>query len=120
MPGTVFWDVDTQVDFMLPTGSLPVPGAEALLPNLGRLTEAARAAGVTIVHTADLHSRFFPYYFAPGQIDKGLGLVPRPGQSTAVVGGIGRVAERDFSGAVSIRGPLVRPVGARSRGDPAR
>ena len=29
---------------------------------------------LTVVHTADLHSRFFPYYFAPGQIDKGLGL----------------------------------------------
>jgi nicotinamidase/pyrazinamidase len=53
--GTVFWDVDTQVDFMLPSGSLAVPGAEALRPNLGRLTEAARAAGVTIVHTTDDH-----------------------------------------------------------------
>ncbi len=52
---TVFWDVDTQVDFMDPAGSLPVPGAEALRPNLGRLTAAARAAGVTIVHTADDH-----------------------------------------------------------------
>jgi len=56
MPGgTVFWDVDTQADFMLATGSLPVPGAEALRPNLARLTGAARAAGVTIVHTADDH-----------------------------------------------------------------
>jgi nicotinamidase/pyrazinamidase len=56
MPGrTVFWDVDTQVDFMLPSGALAVPGAEALRPNLGRLTGAARAAGVTIVHTADDH-----------------------------------------------------------------
>src|SRR5437868_7210774 len=47
---------------------------------------------LTVVHTADLHSRFFPYYFAPGQIDKGLGLVPKAGQSFAVVGGIGRVS----------------------------
>ena len=53
--GTVFWDVDTQADFVLPSGALPVPGAEVILPNLGRLTEAARAAGVTIVHTADDH-----------------------------------------------------------------
>jgi len=45
----------------------------------------------TILHTADLHSRFFPYYFAPGQIDKDLGLIPKPGQTTAVVGGIARV-----------------------------
>jgi nicotinamidase/pyrazinamidase len=40
---------------MLPSGSLPVPGAPGLLPNLGRLTAAARAAGITIVHTADDH-----------------------------------------------------------------
>ncbi len=46
---------------------------------------------LTLVHTADLHSRFYPYYFAPGQIDKGLGLLPKPGQTTAVVGGIARV-----------------------------
>ena len=56
MPGgTVFWDVDTQVDFMLPSGALAVPGAERLLPNLGRLTAGARSAGITIVHTADDH-----------------------------------------------------------------
>jgi nicotinamidase/pyrazinamidase len=56
MPGrTIFWDVDTQVDFMLPSGTLAVPGAAGLLPNLGRLTAAARAAGITIVHTADDH-----------------------------------------------------------------
>jgi nicotinamidase/pyrazinamidase len=52
---TVFWDVDTQVDFMLPSGSLHVPGAELLLPNLGQLTAAARGLGLTIVHTADDH-----------------------------------------------------------------
>jgi nicotinamidase/pyrazinamidase len=52
---TLFWDVDTQVDFMAPEGSLHVPGAEALRPNLGRLTGGARAAGLTIVHTADDH-----------------------------------------------------------------
>ena len=36
------------------------------------------------------------------------------------VGGIGCVAARDFSGAVSIRGPLVRPVGARVDRRPRR
>jgi 5'-nucleotidase/UDP-sugar diphosphatase len=56
-------------------------------PNL-----AGQDVHLTVVHTADLHSRFFPYYFAPGQIDKGLGLVPKTGQSFAVVGGIGRVS----------------------------
>src|SRR5579862_276158 len=47
---------------------------------------------LTVLHTADIHSRFFPYYFAPGQIDKGLGLIPKPGGDTAVVGGIGRIS----------------------------
>ena len=32
MAGTIFWDVDTQVDFMLPTGKLYVPGAEQIVP----------------------------------------------------------------------------------------
>ena len=53
------------------------------VPNL-----AGQDVHLTVVHTADLHSRFFPYYFAPGQIDKGLGLIPKTGQSIAVVGGI--------------------------------
>ena len=52
---TLFWDVDTQLDFMSPGGSLPVPGAGALRPYLARLTAGARAAGLTIVHTADDH-----------------------------------------------------------------
>src|SRR5437868_10779709 len=47
---------------------------------------------LTVIHTADLHSRFFPYYFAPGLIDRSLGLVPPPGQTTALVGGIARIA----------------------------
>jgi hypothetical protein len=37
----VFWDVDTQVDFMSPEGKLYVPGAETIAPNLGRLTDYA-------------------------------------------------------------------------------
>ncbi len=54
---TIFWDVDTQVDFMRPDGALHVPGAETIVGNLARLTEHARRAGVPIVHTADDHER---------------------------------------------------------------
>ena len=41
-PDFILWEVDTQADFMLPGGKLYVPGAEKLLPNIRRLTDAAR------------------------------------------------------------------------------
>jgi nicotinamidase/pyrazinamidase len=53
--GVVLWDVDTQVDFMLPEGKLYVAGAEAVAPAMKRLVAAARAAGVPHVASADDH-----------------------------------------------------------------
>jgi len=55
MAGTILWDVDTQVDFMLPDGKLYVPGAEQVVPEMRRLVEAARAAGLVHVASADDH-----------------------------------------------------------------
>ncbi|MDQ2984693.1 MAG: cysteine hydrolase [Actinomycetota bacterium] len=55
MSGTVLWDVDTQVDFMLPDGKLYVPGAEETVPAMKRLVEAAREAGIVHVASADDH-----------------------------------------------------------------
>ncbi len=52
----VFWDVDTQADFMLPGGKLYVPGAEKLIPNLKRLTDAARDDRVFLVSDACTHT----------------------------------------------------------------
>jgi nicotinamidase/pyrazinamidase len=52
----VFWDVDTQVDFMLPGGKLYVPGAEKIIPNLKRLVDAARDGRVFLAGDADAHS----------------------------------------------------------------
>jgi nicotinamidase/pyrazinamidase len=51
----VLWDVDTQVDFMLPDGKLYVPGAEETAPAMGRLVAAAREAGLAHVASADDH-----------------------------------------------------------------
>jgi len=51
----VFWDVDTQRDFMQPDGALYVPQAEALMPQLERLTRYARERGITIVASMDDH-----------------------------------------------------------------
>jgi len=53
--GTIFWDVDTQIDFMRPDGKLYVPEAESIIPNLQRLTQHAHRTGITIVASADDH-----------------------------------------------------------------
>ena len=55
MSGVVLWDVDTQVDFMLPDGKLYVPGAEETIPAMRRLVDAAREAGLVHVASADDH-----------------------------------------------------------------
>jgi len=51
----VFLDVDTQVDFMLPTGSLYVPGAEAIVPNLKKLLAYAQERRIPVLSSADAH-----------------------------------------------------------------
>lgn len=55
MTQLIFWDVDTQYDFMRSEGKLYVPGAESIIPNLGRLRSCAQAAGIRTVATADDH-----------------------------------------------------------------
>ena len=60
MSGIVLWDVDTQVDFMLPHGKLYVPEAEQTAGAMQRLVEAARAAGVVHVASADDHELYDP------------------------------------------------------------
>jgi nicotinamidase/pyrazinamidase len=51
----ILWDVDTQVDFMLPGGKLYVPGAEETIPGMERLVSAVRDAGLVHVASADDH-----------------------------------------------------------------
>jgi nicotinamidase/pyrazinamidase len=53
---TILWEVDVQVDFMLPGGKLYVPGAEKIIPNVNRLVEAARENRVFLVSSADAHN----------------------------------------------------------------
>jgi nicotinamidase/pyrazinamidase len=53
--GRILWDVDTQVDFMEPSGKLYVPGANGVAPAMERLVDAARVAGLTHVASADDH-----------------------------------------------------------------
>ncbi len=51
----IFWNVDTQFDFVSPNGKLYVPGAELLKPNWKRLTQLANSKSITAVNTADWH-----------------------------------------------------------------
>jgi nicotinamidase/pyrazinamidase len=51
----VFFDIDTQVDFMLPRGKLYVPGAEQIVPNLVRLMSFAREHKIPVISSADAH-----------------------------------------------------------------
>jgi nicotinamidase/pyrazinamidase len=72
----VFVDVDTQRDFLEPTGALFVRGSEAILGNLARLTDIARRKGIPVLATACAHTpddpeltRFPPHCLigSPGQ-----------------------------------------------------
>ncbi|MBZ5681143.1 MAG: isochorismatase family protein [Acidobacteriia bacterium] len=53
---SIFWEVDVQADFMLPGGKLYVQGAEKLLPNIRKLTDAARRDQVFLVSHGCFHS----------------------------------------------------------------
>ncbi|MEK6905684.1 MAG: cysteine hydrolase family protein [Nanoarchaeota archaeon] len=52
----IFWNVDTQYDFMKPDGKLSIPGAAAIETNLGYLTMLAAHNNIYIVNTADWHT----------------------------------------------------------------
>jgi nicotinamidase/pyrazinamidase len=58
----IFWEVDTQADFMLPGGKLYVPGAERLLPNIRKLTDAARQGRVFLVSHGCYHTNNDPEF----------------------------------------------------------
>jgi nicotinamidase/pyrazinamidase len=76
----IFWEVDTQADFMLPGGKLYVAGAERLLPNIRKLTNAAREGRVFLVSHGCFHTKDDPEFktFPPHCIKgtAGVGLVP--------------------------------------------
>ncbi len=94
----VFWEVDAQADFMLPGGKLYVPGAEKLLPNIRRLTDAARQGKVFLVSHGCYHTKDDPEFsiFPPHCVKGTTGskLIPEamtdrvatvPNESTAAV-----------------------------------
>jgi nicotinamidase/pyrazinamidase len=86
----IFWEVDVQRDFMLPGGNLYVPGAEKLLPNIRRLTDAARQGRVFLVSHGCFHAANDPEFqtFPPHCVKgtEGAELVPE-----ALTGKVARV-----------------------------
>lgn len=52
----VFWNVDTQRDFMEKEGKLYIQGAEEIYDSLTRLTKLAKDCNITVVNTADYHN----------------------------------------------------------------
>ena len=59
---TVFFDVDTQIDFLFPAGALYVPGAEKIVKTLGALTRFAAANRLPIISTVDAHAENDPEF----------------------------------------------------------
>jgi hypothetical protein len=105
----VLWDVDTQVDFMLPDGKLYVRGAEETMPAMGRLVAAARAAGLVHVASADDHeltdpeisddpnfSTTYPPHCLRGT--RGARKIPETEQEDPVPIGLGDFPERYLEG----------------------
>ncbi len=51
----LFWNVDTQNDFIEPWGKLYVKGAEKLKPKWEEITKVARRLKIKVLNTADYH-----------------------------------------------------------------
>jgi nicotinamidase/pyrazinamidase len=59
---TVFVDVDSQIDFLYPAGSLYVPGAEKIVPNIAKLNAFAAQRGIPVISTMDAHTENDPEF----------------------------------------------------------
>jgi nicotinamidase/pyrazinamidase len=65
---TVFFDVDTQIDFVFPAGALYVPGAERIVPAVAELNHRAPL----LISTMDAHTeddpefRIYPHHCVAG------------------------------------------------------
>ncbi|HTW64969.1 MAG TPA: isochorismatase family protein [Bryobacteraceae bacterium] len=55
---TIFFDIDTQIDFVYPAGALYVPGAEHILPVIAELNRH----GPFVISTMDAHSEDDPEF----------------------------------------------------------
>src|SRR4051812_28361178 len=58
----VYFDIDTQIDFMYPAGALYVPGAERIVPIVARLNHHAAANGIFLISDMCAHSENDPEF----------------------------------------------------------
>jgi nicotinamidase/pyrazinamidase len=59
---TVFVDVDSQIDFLCPAGSLYVPGAERIVAKIAALNRLAAERGIPVISTMDAHTENDPEF----------------------------------------------------------
>jgi len=58
----VFFDIDTQLDFVSPAGALYAMGAERIVPVVARLNRHAAANRIALVSTTDAHAENDPEF----------------------------------------------------------
>jgi nicotinamidase/pyrazinamidase len=59
---TVFFDVDTQIDFLFRGGAPYVPGAEQIIGNVSRLNRFATAQGFLLISDTDADAENDPQF----------------------------------------------------------
>lgn len=87
----VHFDIDTQLDFMFPAGALHVPGAERLLPAIGRLNRQAGVVVSTMCAHGENDAEFKDWpshcvFGALGQRKPAITLLDRPSMVTTQPG----------------------------------
>jgi nicotinamidase/pyrazinamidase len=59
---TAFLDIDSQLDFLYPSGALYVPGAERVVANIASLNRYAAGQGIPVISTTDAHAENDPEF----------------------------------------------------------
>jgi nicotinamidase/pyrazinamidase len=59
---TAFLDIDSQLDFLYPSGALYVPGAERIAATIARLNRYAAAHQIPVISTTDAHTENDPEF----------------------------------------------------------
>jgi nicotinamidase/pyrazinamidase len=71
---TIFIDIDSQLDFLYPSGALYVPRAERIVPAIARLNRYAVENGIPVISTTDAHAeddiefRQWPHHCVAGTL----------------------------------------------------